>query len=112
MAAASRFRKGASNPGALTSGSSNWNALAQIKAEGNVAFGIGAEADFGISLALASSPFIAKPSLVFGLGAGGGFGTVIDLEKVWDLIVLVCETLHDVEYRPILGIEEQAFGAI
>lgn len=46
------------------------------------------------------------------LGAGGGFGTVVDLEKVWDLIVLVCETLHDVEYRPILGIEEQAFGAI
>lgn len=106
------FGKGSSNPGALTSGNSNWNALAQIKAEGNVAFGIGAEADFGISLTLDQFSLHCKANLVFGPGAGGGFGTVVDLEKVWDLIVLVCETLNDVEYRHILGIEEQAFGAI
>ncbi|QPI11328.1 LysM peptidoglycan-binding domain-containing protein [Stutzerimonas stutzeri] len=106
------YGKGSSNPGALTSGNSNWNALAQIKAEGNVAFGIGAEADFGISLTLDQFSLHCKANLVFGPGAGGGFGTVVDLEKVWDLIVLVCETLNDVEYRHILGIEEQAFGAI
>ncbi len=40
------FGKGSTNPGALTSGNSNWNALAQIKAEGNLAIGIGFEGDF------------------------------------------------------------------
>lgn len=106
------FGKGSSNPGALTSGNSNWNALAQIKAEGNVAFGIGAEADFGISLTLDQFSLHCKANLVFGPGAGGGFGTVVDLEKVWDLVVLVCQTLNEIEYRYILGIEKDAFSAI
>ncbi len=53
-----------------------------------------------------------KASLVFGPGAGGGFGTVVDLEKVWDLIVLVCETLNDIDYRYLFSVEEDAFNAI
>ncbi len=106
------FGKNSNNPGALTSGNAGWNALAQIKAEGNVAFGIGAEADFGIELRRDRFMIHCKANLVFGPGAGGGFGTVVELEKLWDLIVLICETLSDVEYRYLLGIQESAFSAI
>jgi len=106
------FGKNSGNPGALTSGNSNWNALAQNKAEGNLAFGIGAEVDFGIDLRRDRFMIHCKASLVFGPGAGGGFGTVVDLEKVWDLIVLVCEKLNDIDYRYLFSVEEGAFNAI
>lgn len=106
------FGKGSSNPGALTSGNSNWNALAQIKAEGNLALGIGFEGDFGIGLEEGKFTIDCKANLVFGPGAGGGFGTVVDLEKVWDLVVLVCETLNKVEYRQLVSVQEQAFLAM
>lgn len=106
------FGKGSSNPGALTSGNSNWNALAQIKAEGNLALGIGFEGDFGISVHEGYFAITCKANLVFGPGAGGGFGTVVDLEKVWDLIVLVCETLNQIEYRHLIGVQELAFLSI
>ncbi len=106
------FGRGSGNPGALTSGNSGWNSLAQIKAEGNIAFGIGGEADFGISVTLDQFSVHCKANLVFGPGAGGGFGTVVDLEKVWDLIVLVCETLNDIEYRYLFSVDEGAFNAI
>ncbi|WP_213663569.1 LysM peptidoglycan-binding domain-containing protein [Stutzerimonas stutzeri] len=106
------YGKGSGNPGALTSGSSGWNALAQVKAEGNVAFGIGAEADFGISMTNNEFAIHCKANLVFGPGAGGGFGTVVDLEKSWELIVLVCETLSSVDYRYLFSIDEEAFRSI
>lgn len=106
------YGKGSSNPGALTSGNSGWNALAQIKAEGNLALGIGFEGDFGISVHEGYFAITCKANLVFGPGAGGGFGTVVDLEKVWDLIVLVCETLNQIEYRHLIGVQELAFLSI
>ncbi|WP_312931450.1 LysM peptidoglycan-binding domain-containing protein [Stutzerimonas nitrititolerans] len=106
------FGKNSGSPGALTSGNAGWSALAQIKAEGNLAFGVGAEVDFGIVLRQDHFAIHCKASLVFGPGAGGGFGTVVDLEKVWDLIVLVCGTLNDVDYRYLLGIQADAFRAI
>ncbi len=106
------FGKNSSNPGALTSGNAGWSALAQIKAEGNIALGIGFEGDFGISLHEGHFAISCKANLVFGPGAGGGFGTVVDLEKVWDLIVLVCETLNQIEYRHLVGVQELAFLSI
>ena len=106
------FGKNSSNPGALTSGNSGWSALAQIKAEGNLALGIGFEGDFGIGLEEGKFTIDCKATLVFGPGAGGGFGTVVDLGKVWDLIVLVCETLNQVEYRYLVGVQKDAFLSI
>jgi len=106
------FGKNSGNPGALTSGNAGWNALAQIKAEGNVAFGIGAEADFGVSMIGNEFAIHCKANLVFGPGAGGGFGTVVDLGKAWDLIMLVCDTLSAVEYRYLISIESAAFNSI
>lgn len=106
------FGKGSSNPGALTSGNSNWNALAQIKAEGNLALGIGFEGDFGIGLEEGKFTIDCKANLVFGPGAGGGFGTVVDLEKIWDLAMLVCQTLSEVEYRFLLSVKPDAFRTL
>ncbi|WP_313133260.1 LysM peptidoglycan-binding domain-containing protein [Stutzerimonas nitrititolerans] len=106
------FGKNSGNPGALTSGNVGWSALAQIKAEGNLALGIGFEGDFGIGLEEGKFMIDCKANLVFGPGAGGGFGTVVDLGKVWDLIVLVCETLNQVEYRHLVGVQELAFLSI
>ena len=106
------FGKNSGNPGALTSGNAGWSALAQIKAEGNLALGIGFEGDFGIGLEEGKFTIDCKANLVFGPGAGGGFGTVVDLGKVWDLIVLVCETLNQVEYRHLVGVQELAFLSI
>ncbi len=37
---------------------------------------------------------------------------MVDLEKVWDLVVLVCETLNKVEYRQLVSVQEQAFLAM
>lgn len=106
------YGKGSGNPGALTSGNSGWNALAQIKAEGNLALGIGFEGDFGIGLEEGKFTIDCRANLVFGPGAGGGFGTVVDLEKVWDLIVLVCETLDKVEFRHLISVQKDAFLSI
>ena len=106
------YGKGSGNSGALTSGNSGWSALAQVKAEGNLALGIGFEGDFGVSLHESKFAITCKANLVFGPGAGGGFGTVVDLEKVWDLIGLVCETLNQIEYRYLIGVQQQAFLSI
>ncbi|WP_217473933.1 LysM peptidoglycan-binding domain-containing protein [Stutzerimonas stutzeri] len=106
------YGKGAGKSGTLTSGNSGWSALAQVKAEGNLALGIGFEGDFGVSLHEGNFAVTCKANLVFGPGAGGGFGTVVDLEKVWDLIGLVCETLNQIEYRYLIGVQQQAFLSI
>jgi len=103
------YGKGSGNSGALTSGNTGWSALAQVKAEGNLALGIGFEGDFGIGLEEGKFTIDCRANLVFGPGAGGGFGTVVDLEKVWDLAMLVCATLSQVEYRFLLSVEPDAF---
>lgn len=88
---------------------SNWAKLAEIKAEGNAAVGIGASGEFGISIASNRLAFNCKGSVVFGPGAGGGFGTVVDLEQVGKLTLLFCNALADMDYRHLLGVTEEAF---
>ncbi|WP_426235866.1 LysM peptidoglycan-binding domain-containing protein [Pseudomonas sp. TWP3-2] len=93
-----------------TNANSNWAKLAEIKAEGNVALGIGAGGEFGFSIAKDRLAFNCKGSLVFGPGAGGGFGTVVDLEQVGKLTLLFCNALADVDYRHLLGVTKEAFS--
>lgn len=93
-----------------TNANSNWAKLAEIKVEGNVALGIGAGGEFGISIAKNRLAFNCKGSLVFGPGAGGGFGTVVDLEQVGKLTLLFCNALADMDYRHLLGVTEEAFS--
>ncbi|MFW9082932.1 LysM peptidoglycan-binding domain-containing protein [Pseudomonas sp. P2757] len=93
-----------------TNANSNWAKLAEIKVEGNVALGIGAGGEFGISIADNRLAFNCKGSLVFGPGAGGGFGTLVDLEQVGKLTLLFCNALADMDYRHLLGVTEEAFS--
>ena len=92
--------------------SSNWSSLAEVKAEGNVAVGIGAGFDFGLSISKERLAVNCKASLVFGPGAGGGFATVADLEKVYELASLLCGALAEVDYRRLLSFDPDAFNYI
>ncbi|CAJ0569356.1 unnamed protein product, partial [Mesorhabditis spiculigera] len=63
-----------------------WAALLEVKAEGNVAFGAGVTGDFSITLTGSKLYFHCKGELVFGPGCGGGFGTLVDFEKIAELM--------------------------
>ncbi|MHC8407784.1 LysM peptidoglycan-binding domain-containing protein [Pseudomonas sp. TMB3-21] len=88
---------------------SNWAKLAELKVEGNVALGIGAHGEIGISIADNRLAFNCKGSLIFGPGAGGGFGALVDVEQVGKLTLLFCNALADVDYRHLSGVTEDAF---
>jgi hypothetical protein len=90
--------------------SSSWSSLAEIKAEASAAFGAGIGGDFGITIARDRLAVNCKGRLVFGPGASGGFSTVVDLEKTYALLKLVCEALADVDYRYLLGVSQEAFN--
>jgi murein DD-endopeptidase MepM/ murein hydrolase activator NlpD len=100
--------------GAIVSGQSNagsrWSSLAEIKAEASAAFGAGIGGEFGITIASDRLAVNCKGRLVFGPGASGGFSTVVDLEKTYALLKLVCEALADVDYRYLLGVSQEAFN--
>lgn len=86
-----------------------WAALVELRAEGNVAYGAGATLDFQITLTGSKLYFHGKGELVFGPGAGGGFGTLVDLEKVGELMGVVYHTLSEVDFRHLFSINEEAF---
>lgn len=90
--------------------SSSWSSLAEIKAEASAAFGAGIGGEFGITIASDRLAVNCKGRLVFGPGASGGFSTVVDLEKTYALLKLVCEALADVDYRYLLGVSQEAFN--
>ncbi|MGQ7960296.1 LysM peptidoglycan-binding domain-containing protein [Pseudomonas sp. SP16.1] len=90
--------------------SSSWSSLAEIKAEASAAFGAGIGGEFGITIAKDRLAVNCKGRLVFGPGASGGFATVVDLEKTYALLKLVCEALADVDYRYLLGVSQEAFN--
>lgn len=83
--------------------------MAELRVEGNVAWGIGASGEFGINIADNRLAFNCKGSLIFGPGAGGGFGALVDVEQVGKLTLLFCNALADVDYRHLLGVTEDAF---
>jgi len=102
--------------GPVVSGQSNagssWTSLAEIKAEGNGALGIGAGFDFGLSIRSDRLAFNCNGRLVFGPGASGGFATVVDLENTYKVVKLVCDALAEVDYRYLLSVNEDAFEYI
>lgn len=87
----------------------DWSSLLELKTEGNLALGIGAGLDFGLKLIDAELRFYAHGRLVFGPGAAGGFGGVVDVDKIFDLVVLVCDVLSEVDYRYLLNVDEDVF---
>lgn len=90
----------------------NWVKLAEVKGEGNIAWGAGIAGEFGISISNDRLAFNCKGSLVFGPGAGGGFGTVVELDQVGKLALLFCNALADMDYRYLIGVTEEAFSYI
>lgn len=94
------------------SGSTDWSSLVEIKAEGNVALGIGASFDFGIEIRADRLAINCKASLVFGPGAGGGFGTVLDIEKIGDLAYVLCSALSKADFHYQLAVTKDAFNYI
>lgn len=92
------------------SGSTDWSSLVEVKAEGNAALGIGAGFDFGIEISANRLAINCKASLVFGPGAGGGFGTTVDIEKIGDLIYVFCNALSKADFHYQLAITEDAFN--
>lgn len=112
---------GAQSGGALTGGlewmhpdaqnrkNASWAPLLEIRTEGNLAFGGGAALDFQIMLTGTRLYFHLKGHLVFGPGAGGGFGTLVDLEKVADLVGVVYRNLSEVDFRHVFSLTPQAF---
>lgn len=92
------------------SGSTDWASLVEIKTEGNVALGIGASFDFGIEINADRLAINCKASLVFGPGAGGGFGTAVDLEQVGNLAFILCSALSKADFHYQLAVTEEAFS--
>ncbi|MDD0971420.1 MULTISPECIES: LysM peptidoglycan-binding domain-containing protein [Pseudomonas] len=92
------------------SGSTDWSSLVEIKAEGNAALGIGAGFDFGIEISANRLAINCKASLVFGPGAGGGFGTSVDIEKIGDLIYVFCNALSKADFHYQLAVTKDAFS--
>ncbi|WP_442107758.1 LysM peptidoglycan-binding domain-containing protein [Pseudomonas sp. NUPR-001] len=89
--------------------SSNWVELAKITAEGNAAFGVGGSGEFGFDVSRDRLAFSCKGSVILGPGAGGGFGTVVDIEQIGKASLLFCNALADMDYRFLLGVTKDAF---
>ncbi|MBM3103493.1 LysM peptidoglycan-binding domain-containing protein [Pseudomonas sp. V1] len=90
----------------------SWVALAEVKAEGNVAVGIGASGEFGLSIARDRLAINCKGSVVLGPGASGGFATTVELEQIGKLTLLFCNALADMDYRYLLSVSQEAFKYI
>ncbi|TOM42964.1 peptidoglycan-binding protein, partial [Vibrio parahaemolyticus] len=86
-----------------------FQALAEVKPEGNVAFGAGVNAEF--QLALEDGKFYVKCSgqIVCGFGAGGGFGAMLDTTQLWELTKIILQGLQYVDYRFLNNIDRRAY---
>jgi hypothetical protein len=87
----------------------DWNSLMELKAEGNLALGIGGGLDFGLRMERTDLIFYCNGRLVFGPGAAGGFGGKVDGDKILDLVVMVCDVLAEVDYRYLLNVDREVF---
>ncbi|WP_394167825.1 LysM peptidoglycan-binding domain-containing protein [Photobacterium piscicola] len=80
-------------------GKTDFKSLAELKAEGNVALGVGIGGDFQIRLIGGKFELHCAGRLVFGPGASGGFGTVLDLDALFDLATVIWRGTDAIGYR-------------
>ncbi|MEF1257268.1 LysM domain-containing protein, partial [Vibrio sp. M260112] len=83
--------------------------LAKVGANGNVAIGAGAGWDFQLAIDKGEFIFNCSGRLVFGPGASGGFGTVIDFEQLWQLAVILFKGLKATDYRVLDNLHEEVY---
>ncbi|QXI30591.1 hypothetical protein [Pseudomonas vanderleydeniana] len=86
-----------------------WAPLVEVRAEGNMAYGVGGERDFQVVLDKQRLYLHFKGQVVFGPGAGGGFGTLVDFEKAAELVGVIYQALSEVDFRYLFGIDGDAF---
>ncbi|WP_417883201.1 LysM peptidoglycan-binding domain-containing protein [Vibrio rumoiensis] len=75
--------------------------LAKLKAEGNVAFGLGGGVDFQIELRGSELYLLCNGRIVWGAGGSGGFGATVNFEQIWELAQVVWDGLQYVDYRQL-----------
>ncbi|NIY94597.1 LysM peptidoglycan-binding domain-containing protein [Vibrio diazotrophicus] len=86
-----------------------FDALATIKAEGNLAFGGGVGADFYIELVQGQLIFHCNARLVWGPGGSGGFGASVNFEHIWSLAQVVWDGVQYVDYRQLKNVNEEMY---
>ncbi|MPY21269.1 LysM peptidoglycan-binding domain-containing protein [Shewanella sp. YLB-07] len=87
----------------------NFSALAEIKAEGNISFGAGIGGEFQLALESGQFYFYCSGRLVWGPGGSGGFGTTVDFEKLWELVKVIWGALEVVDYHVLDNIDPLAY---
>jgi|GEM_PF-5511302 len=86
-----------------------FDALASIKAEGNLAFGGGAGADFYLELINRQLYLHCNGRLVWGAGGSGGFGALVNLDHIWALAKVVLDGVQYVDYRQLKNVNEDMY---
>jgi LysM repeat protein len=84
--------------------------LAEIKVEGNVAAGLGAGADFQLSLRGNKFLLICSGRLVWGAGGSGSFGAALDAGEFWNVTQIIWQGLQYIDYRMLKNIDEDTYN--
>ncbi|MGF1805563.1 hypothetical protein L4C31_09955 [Aliivibrio sifiae] len=83
--------------------------LAEVSAEGNIAGGLGAGVDFQLRLTPDGFYFACSGRFVFGAGGSGSFASLIKLDQLWELAKVILQGLQWVGYRLLENIDERAY---
>ncbi|HIF9398735.1 TPA: LysM peptidoglycan-binding domain-containing protein [Photobacterium damselae] len=90
-------------------GKADFKSLAELKAEGNLALGVGIGGDFQIQLNDGQFEIHCAGRLVFGPGASGGFGTVIDFGALFELATVIWRGADAIGYRVLNCLDEGTY---
>lgn len=83
--------------------------LAEVSAEGNIAGGLGAGVDFQLRLTPDGFYFACSGRFVFGAGGSGSFASLIKLDQLWELAKVILQGLQWVGYRLLENIDDRAY---
>ncbi len=83
--------------------------LAEVSAEGNIAGGLGAGVDFQLRLTREGFYFACSGRFVFGAGGSGSFASLIKLDQLWELAKVILQGLQWVGYRLLENIDKDAY---
>jgi len=87
---------------------SQWSSLAKLTAGFTAAYGLGTNADIGISLHEGRFIMRFKASLIVGAGAGGEFQFEVGYDGVTDLINLVRREIHKNQDKTLIFVTDDA----
>lgn len=87
----------------------NFDSLAEVKLEGNVAIGAGFGADFSLELDGSTLMLYCHGRIVWGPGGSGGFGTSINFEQLWELAQVIWQGLQYIDYRQLENVNADMY---